>query len=543
MADVGAVSRQVVPANRGWWQAARPRLAWSGAVVGAALVLFWCYLRLSQSTSVNSDGAGVVLQGWDMVHGNVLLSGWLLADVTFATFEAPIDGLVAVVHGLNPDAVHITAAIVYTLVVLTAALLAKGTARGAEGVVRAVLAAGILVAPGISPGVHILLLSPDHTGIAVPLMLALLVADRARPRWFVPVAMGVLLVWAQVDDPLATYAGAAPIAVVCGVRALLPLVRGRRPGWYDAGLAAAAVVSVELARLAVTAIEAAGGYHMRPINGGMGTLFPFTSWGAQLSAFGQNLLILFGANVSGQHGIELAIAYLHLAGVALALTGLLTGLACLVRDADRVTQILAVATLAILVAGALATPMVATSSAHEIAVVLPFSAVLAGRTVGSWLVRMRWRGPRLALPLLLAAALAGYVAALGYGVAQPALPAETQGLADWLVAHHLTGGLAKYWAANSTTLSAGGRVHVYPVTGNAQSPYTWVAKSAWYDPATSRADFVIAMPGSGNAYAFSEAGVRSVFGKPAREYRVNQYIIMVWDKNLLLTVHLSGLAR
>ena len=219
-------------------EAARPRLAWAGAVVGAALVLFWCYLRLSQSNAVNSDGAGVVLQGWDMVHGNVLLSGWQLADVTFATFEAPIDGLVAAVHGLNPDAVHITAAIVYTLLVLTAALLAKGTARGVEGVVRAVLAAGILVAPGISPGIHILLLSPDHTGIAVPLMLALLLADRARPRWFVPVAMGVLLVWAQVDDPLATYVGAAPIAVVCGVRAALPLVRGRRPGWYDAGLAA-----------------------------------------------------------------------------------------------------------------------------------------------------------------------------------------------------------------------------------------------------------------------------------------------------------------
>ena len=543
MADVDDVSRQAVPADRGRWQAARPRLAWAGAVVGAALVLFWCYPRLSQSNAVNSDGAGVVLQGWDMVHGNVLMSGWLLADVTFATFEAPIDGLVAAVHGLNPDAVHITAAIVYTLLVLTAALLAKGTARGAEGVVRAVLAAGILLAPGLIPGVHILLLSPDHTGIAVPIMLALLLVDRARPRWFVPVAMGVLLVWAQVDDPLATYAGAAPIAVVCGVRAALPLVRGRRLGWYDAGLAAASVVSVELARLAVSAIEAAGGYQMRPIKGGMGTLFPFTSWGKQLSATGQNLLILFGANVSGQHGIDLAVAYLHMVGVALALTGLLAGLACLVRDADRVTQILAVATLAILLAGAVATPMVRIASAHEIATVLPFSAVLAGRTVGSWLARVRWRGPRLALPLLLTAALAGYVAALGYGVAQPALPAETQDLADWLVAHHLTGGLAKYWAANSTTLSTGGRVHVYPVTDLAQNPYTWVAKSAWYDPATSRADFVIAVPGSGNAYAFPESGVRRVFGKPAHEYRVNQYIIMVWDKNLLLTVHSPGPAR
>ena len=98
--------------------------------------------------------------------------GWLLADVTFATFEAPVDGLVAAVHGLNPDAVHITAAIVYTLLVLTAALLAKGTARGAEGVVRAVLAAGILIAPGISPGAHImvwdknLLLTVHSSGLA-----------------------------------------------------------------------------------------------------------------------------------------------------------------------------------------------------------------------------------------------------------------------------------------------------------------------------------------------------------------------------------------
>jgi hypothetical protein len=37
-----------------------------------------------------------------------------------------------------------------------------------------------------------------------------------------------------------------------------------------------------------------------------------------------------------------------------------------------------------------------------------------------------------------------------------------------------------------------------------------------------------------------EAGVRRAFGKPAREYRVGQYIIMVWDKNLLLQVSKPG---
>jgi len=551
-----------------------PRLARAAAPAVAALVLFWCYLRESQSQPVNADGAGMVLQGWEMVHGNVLLSGWQLADVTFSTFEVPIDGLVALAAGLNSDDVHITAAIVYALLVLTAGLVGRGAARGREGVVRAALAAGIVVAPGIVDGAHVLILSPDHTGIAVPILLTLLLVDRLSPpggtdlphgglpppilpgprtprlharssivsgmrRWWVPVAMGALLVWAQVDDPLAAYAGAVPIALVCLVRAALPLLAGRRPGWYDAALAAAAAASVELARLAIAAIRAAGGYQMQALKGGIGTLFPFTSWGAQLSATGQNLLILFGANVSGQHGIQLAIAYLHFAGVALAIAGLAAGLACLARRADRVTQILAVATVAALAAGTLAIVMLPVSGAHEIAVVLPLSAALAGRTVGPWLVSRRL--PRIALGPLLAAALGGYLAALGYAAAQPAQPAETQTLADWLVAHHLTAGLAKYWAANSTTLSGGGRVRVFPVSDLAREPYTWVSKPAWYDPAVSRANFVVAVPGSagpdGTAYAFSEPAIRSVFGTPAREYRVGQYIIMVWNKNLLLSVH------
>jgi hypothetical protein len=509
--------------------------------VVAALVLFWCYLRQSQANAVNSDGAGMVLQGWNMVHGNLLLSGWLLADVTFSTFEVPVDGLVAVVHGLNSDAVHITAAIVYTLLVLTAALLAKGTARGAEGVVRALLAAGIVVAPSLGRGTSVLLMSPDHTGIAVPIMLTLLLIDRSRERWWVPVAMGVLLVWAQVDDPLATYAAAWPIALVCAVRAALPLLR-RRPGWYDAGLAAAAAVSIEVTKLTVTAIRAAGGYAMQPLSNGagrqIGKVVPLHVWGEQIWAAWQNVLILFGANFSGQHGFLLAMAYLHLAGVALAVAGLLAGITFLVRRGDRVTQILTLGTVVTFAGGALATQMQVMTGAHQIAVVLPFCAVLAGRTVGPWLARRRL--PRLALTPLLTAVLAGYLAALGWAAAQPKQQAQTQQLADWLVAHHLTGGLAKYWAASSTTLSSGGQVLVVPTADLGKQPYTWVAKGSWYDPAASRATFVVAVPGPGNAYAFPEAGVRQVFGKPAREYRVGQYIIMVWDKNLLLQVSKPG---
>jgi hypothetical protein len=519
--------------------AARARLLWAGALVVAAVTLFWCYLLQSRTTAVNSDAAGMVLQGWDMMHGNVLLRGWFVADVSFSTFEIPIDGLVAVSHGLGPDVAHITAAIVYTLLVLSAALLARGTARGAEGIIRAVLAGGILVAPGYSPGTHVLLLAPDHTGIGVPILLTLLFIDRARERWWAVAVTVLLLVWAQVDDPLATYAAAVPMALVCLVRAALPLVRRRQPGWYDAGLAAAAVVSVGLTKLAVHGISVAGGYQMHSLK--VRQSIPVSLWGEQVKLTVQNVLILFGADFWEQPtAIRTAIAVLHLAGFLLALAGLLAGIACLFRSADRITQVLTVGTLVVLVAATFATHMVLLQGAHEIAVVLPFGAVLAGRTVGAWLARRRLS--RLALTPVLTAVLAGYLAALGWAAAQPKLQAETQQLADWLVAHHLTDGLAKYWAASSTTLSSGGRVLVVPTADLGTQPYTWVAKGSWYDPAASRATFVVAVPGPGNAYAFPETGVRQAFGKPAREYRVGQYIIMVWDKNLLLQVSKPGRA-
>lgn len=525
------------------WPAARPRLAWAGALAVAALALFWCYLRQSRTTAVNSDAAGQVLQGWDMMHGNAALHGWFVSDVSFYTFEVPIDGLVAVIHGLGPDVAHITAAIVYTLLVLSAAMLARGTARGGEGVVRAVLAAGILVAPGYNPGTHVLLLAPDHTGIGVPIMLTLLFTDRARERWWGIAGTGLLLVWAQVDDPLATYAAAAPMALVCLVRAALPVLRrrsdgGRRPGWHDAGLAAAAVVSVGLTSLVVRAIRAAGGYEMHTL--AVRQSVPVSAWGTQLVLTAKNVMILFGADFFDQpSGVRTAIALVHLAGFALATGGLLAGIAAVTRRADRITQVVTVGTLVVLGAGAFATHMLLLQGAHEIAVVLPFCAVLAGRTAGPWLAAHRL--PRIAMTPLLVAALGGYLASLGWAVSQPAQRAETQDLADWLVAHHLTGGLAKYWAASSTTLSSGDRVVIAPVADSGLAPYTWVAKASWYDPAMSQANFVVAMPGSaGNGYAFPEAGVRGAFGKPAREYRVGQYIIMVWDKNLLLQVRKPG---
>src|SRR4051794_30431986 len=135
-ADAVAVStRPALPVAGARWAGAR----WAGraaVVVLAAAVLFVCYWRQSLTQPVSSDGAANALQAWDMLHGNLLLHGWLLSDVSFYTTELPQYMLIEAIRGLGSGVVNLAAATTYTLLVLLAGLLAKGDAGGREGWAR-----------------------------------------------------------------------------------------------------------------------------------------------------------------------------------------------------------------------------------------------------------------------------------------------------------------------------------------------------------------------------------------------------------------------
>ncbi|MGB6574885.1 MAG: hypothetical protein WBF20_24655, partial [Trebonia sp.] len=141
-------------------------------VVG--LALFLCFLRLSWTYPAGSDGADQALQAWDVLHGNWLLRGWTIADVTYYTTEIPQYMLVELIKGLGPDVEHIAAASTYTLLLLAAGLLARGRSTGREGLIRFAVAAGIMIAPQFGNATHLLLSQPDHLGTQLPLLLAFL---------------------------------------------------------------------------------------------------------------------------------------------------------------------------------------------------------------------------------------------------------------------------------------------------------------------------------------------------------------------------------
>ena len=416
---------------------ARRTLAVIG-VCGAAAGLFACYLRLSATFPVGSDGASNALEAWDLLHGNWLLRGWTFTDVSFYTTDLPEYAAVELVRGLNSGVVDTAAAITYTLLVLAAAALARGRARGAEGWARALIAAGIMVAPQLGNGIHVLLSQPDHVGTQVPVLGIFLLLDRAPRRWYTVAAISALLVVTIVADKIAIMDAVVPLVLVCLFYAARTLTRrtprvdsgaGSEPGRpvrseadrtarrevgeptrgetgpvaervrahsFELSVAIAAVAAAGVAQLILVGIARLGGFTLLPVDTRMVT--PAGVPG-HVSMTLLDTLNLFGADVrAAQPGPQSIFAWLHLPGIVLATAAVGIGLWRIPSRRDLVSDVLAiglVVNLADFVASSIpSTPF----DTRELVAVLPYGAVLAGRIFGPWLTSenaSRTRPPRI----------------------------------------------------------------------------------------------------------------------------------------------------
>jgi hypothetical protein len=534
------------------------RWAWLAAFAVAAVILFVAYLRMSRTYPVTADGADQALQAWDMLHGNWLLHGWTIADVTYYTTEVPQYILIEMVHGLGADIVHIAGAMTYTLLVLAAGLLARGRATGREGLIRLLVAAGIMLAPQFGNATHLLLSQPDHLGTQLPLLLVFLMLDRAPRRWYVPVAAGAVLTWVIIADQVALLDAVVPLAVVCGARVLLGVVRHRRSlvsQWYEVSLVAASVLSFGVATLVVWLISNLHGYQVLPL---AAKAAPIDEIPQHVVLTLEGILNVYGADFfhlsngsllgPGLGGLPLAVgvalAAVHLVGVALAAWGFFRAFRYFFDPADLISPVLAMAITVNVAAYVVSVIPVGVFDTREIVAVLPFGAVLAGRMVPGRLAGV----PRRLKPALAwasAGVLACYLAALGYGAVQPPVADNEQAVVPWLEAHHLTTGLGTYNEANLITLDSGGRVAVRTVSWQfgVNVPRSFESNTDWFDPRHNFANFIVTntadtTPNRDRSLRRSSmipsAAIAALHaGPPAHVYHYKTFTIMVWDHNLL----------
>jgi hypothetical protein len=568
---------------------ARARSALLAGIALALAVLFILYLRQSRSVAVGSDAGSIALQAWDMLHGNLLLHGWAMSDVSFYPTELPQYVLLEWARGLSPDVVHLAGAMTYTIVLLLAALLAKGASAqgsgaGRERILRVLITVGIMLAPAAGAGTSTLLLTPDHLGSTVPVLLAWMVVDRCPPRWYVPVAVGVLLTWGLVADALVEVSGVAPLVLLGAIRTVqrrLPQVRGTpdpartsasppgpaslrgltvsggqvatavraeraftaepapgtvpAPWWFELGLSAAAVAAIGAAALVSAFIRASGGFALRPV----GTRFAgFAMLPHNVVLTIQGIGMLFGASFGRGQSVNLIFSSLHLVGVALFAVAFCVALRRFAHREELLVPALAAAIALNVILYAHGNYVRNLLSSREITAVLPLGAVLAGRVLAGPVLTARIAGKNVLMPVL-AAVLVGYAVVLAVYAAQLPAPAQHQDLAGWLVTHHLNSGLAAdYWLANSVTVDSGGQAEVRQVSIRNRlvtAPDSgWGYARPWYQPGRHDADFIVTDDAVGTAAWRSWLNsARHTFGPPARTYSYRQYTVLVWGTNLL----------
>jgi len=558
----GGVAEAAAPAAKTRTSGRVWRWAGVGLFLLVIVVLFDAYLHLSKTYAENSDEANILLMANDMLHGNVILHGWSVSDVPFISTELPQIALLVLIFGLHLNTAHIAAALTYTLVVAVGMLLAKGKARGWAAVARMALALGIMLAPQPGVGIFVVIFSVGHIGTALPVLLTWLVLDRLGRQWYTAVLVALLLGWALTADPLVLVVAVLPLLAVCLARMVSALAVGAKRGgvaglraaaldrWFEVWLAAAAGISYAIAWAAGQFISHAGGFVQQPVP----YKFEWSAWLWHSRVVTHGLLEMFGAYfVPGPwinflrpgesvaapplSGFDQVIAATHVVGVVLAVWG-----ACAIarrfffRDADIVSQLLLAGIVANLAAYIPSTLANATAlNVREVAPVLPFAAVLAGRMLGDRLLRgpvaairlpaflqpgrgvrtvpagdgsagtpgmpaspdSRRPGPQrrslkvrlVAVPLVV---LFGW---FSFGLFRqadtPAAPEPLTALVAYLKANHLTYGLGGYWESSVITVETGGALTIRAVTPGCIQPYKWESKKDWYDPRKYSANFIL----------------------------------------------------
>ena len=506
----------------------RSRLRPVSAMVLVTAVFFALTLALSFRATWDADTANVTLQGWDMIHGQVLLHGWWSTDVNFYTFDLPIYALTVLVFGLGDAAPHVAGSVVYTLIFVAACWLAKGRSTGSALWLRVALVALFMSAAmfnGNAVGTYITV--PDHDGTFCFFLVAYVLYSRFADRRWTPWVMLALLTLGQISDLTTRYILVPSLLVVWAVEHL----RARRLRTPESWLALAAVGSVVLSFALRTAMIHLGAYYLAKANT---KLAPASQAGWHFTGTWESLMSLYGVDFADFPGGTAAQVAVTLIGGIAMVCGLLSTVWVLIRwtkveTADRLLAVTVIVYLGAYEFSTVGQP--GGGNGYEFVGVVTAFAVLSARTASS-LPPLRLPSYRVASTALAGIGAFAFMLS-GTSLFQSDLHPSLQPLSSWLEEHNMTYGLAGYFNASPITVFTKGKVSVRPIVPEPGSfiPRAWDARRQWFEPSKYDARFVIAEQDPNATLTVSQA--EGAFGKPTTVYQVGQYQVLVYSYNLL----------
>lgn len=476
------------------------------------IVLFLLYWRLSLTLEKSSDDACYVLEGLDIVRGNVLLRGWTLPLDSFYTIIVPFYALGALLTRNTSTLMYILPAAGYSLLVMMCIAIVWKNVSSKYRVVSIIiilLAIGCPSYPAGPPNE-----AAGHISTLIFITAAFYLLSTRRSLLAV-----VILVLADVGDPFALWIGNISIALV-GLRLMIV------DKWSGAKLLILTIACVLLSKVVLLAISLGHGYNIE-VGEARSAFVSLGRLGHNLYLLCESVLDLFGSNFFGREvlSLETGLILIHLVAVLLIMWALIKLISEPIDQHEIIPAFLITAIIVDIAAFLFSDIPVDIDSACFLSPVLIYGVLLVAL---SW-YRLGFEHKYLwvVLPVMICA----YLTSFGTRVAGPVAPAPTE-VFSYLESKGVTHGYGGYWSAGLLTVLSNGRLtvrQVVPRLGGKLGPYKWVSAADWYDMNDAR--FLISDP---RDPAVNLSTATMTWGRPEEIRSIGQYRIFIWKEAIHL---------
>ncbi|MFZ0667412.1 MAG: hypothetical protein WAM97_16785 [Acidimicrobiales bacterium] len=493
-----------------------------------------------RTTTPNSDGATVVLEGQSMASGHLTLAHWALSLDSFWSIDAVFNTIFVFLDGVRADLLRLVPAIIASCVVVLGIRIACDGYKKAPQIAAAATVIALLGLPTFYL-CYFFLSSVSHVGTTLWCLIAFFALSRERRRTIGPSwAIGVIFLAAGLLGDLQMFAlGVVPVL-------LAGIVRMMRARSLRAGLplVAASVTSLLVAGFVRGIAELIGTYSIGKVQG--------RAKGAQIRENFSNLVSgikqllgqrsgLQGAlKISEQLHVVLLVLVVALVGVGLLrlIVGGVTGNAKSEHRQRDPANLKAMGWLVddLLLFGCVGgmVTFVVLASANDfnydryLTSAVVFGVILGARQLAWLLSSAKSTWSLLPVTAVGLAVIGVFCINIESMLASPDVAWPETPLVNFLEAHHLDQGIGDYWSASIVTVVSNGNVTVRPVISNPAGKlvrYDRQSSSDWYEAKSFQfLVYNLAIP-----VGVELGTATSTFGEPDHTYQIGTFTVLTWS--------------
>ena len=489
------------------------------------LFLFCClsvfFVSVALHLPYNSDHASILLEAKSILDGNIFLKGWTLSTVSYYTTEIPFFMIGILLFGYSEKVIYLVTGISYAFLIIIILRLCSINDEGKFSF-RNLIISFCFSLYIISLFSNWCLFSPVHIVSFAYCLCSIFILKRLDKKISIRELFiyFLIIIINFIGDTFSIYIWGIPIIIIM----LVKLIFENNKLKY-ATILFTTILSIVLSQIILLLIKQNGGFIVPGIEP---KFVGYNDISNNLYLFFIGLFDLFSVDFFGQpiFSFNTAINGIQLVGLVILIWAIIWSIKN-IKKLDTVKQVLLAGLFINLLEYLLSDVAIWRGTVRYLLPTLIFGIFL----ILNFIMHSAWHQQR-PLIMLLTSIVIAITLIPQMSLTRSDLPVSE--LSSFLIEKHLINGYGPYWVASITTVHSNETVKIRAVTSSDHKyirPFIWLAENDWYN---ENATFMII--DSTNVvekpYNIDWKTAINTFGQPNKYYQIQNYEVLVWDRNI-----------